>query len=207
MKILVTGFDPFGEEKINPSYEVIKILPDKILGEEIIKIEIPTVTKTALKKIINLIEEKNPDIVISLGQAGGRMGVTPELIGINNINFPIEDNEGNKINNKKVVDSGDDGLFTTLPVEEIVMEMKKSGIPSYLSYTAGTFVCNEVMYGTLEYIKKNKLNIKSGFIHIPFIYEQILNKTNVFAMPLDIIGKGIEKSIEVTINQIKRSKG
>lgn len=194
-KILITGFEPFGGEKINPAYEVVKNL-GKIDGVELIKLEIPTVFQKASKLIFDKIEEVKPDAILSIGQAGGRTSITPEVMGINLRDARIEDNEGNKPICEIIFEDGQDGLFSTLEVRNIVENIKNAGIPAELSYTAGTFVCNDVLYSVLYYIKKNNLDIKAGFIHVPFILEQVIDKRNTPSMTLENITKGIEIAIK-----------
>lgn len=203
MVVLITGFDPFGGEKINPSYEAVKLLPDEIGGHTIYKMELPTVVNKSTQKVIDKIEEIKPNIVINVGQAGGRTCITPEKVAINLNDFNILDNEGNKCINERIREDAPDGYFATLPINAIVEDLKKNNIPAKVSYTAGTFVCNHVMFGVLDYIKVNNLNIKSGFVHIPYIYEQVVDKPNNAAMSLESVVKGLRVCIESCIkNQV-----
>lgn len=194
-KVLITGFDPFDKEPINPAYEAVKGLADEINGAQIIKIEVPTVSYKAINKTIELIESEKPDIVINVGQAGGRFGITPEKVAINLNDFRIKDNEGNQPLDCPIVEDGASAYFTTLPVKAMVEGIKAVGIPSTLSYTAGTFVCNQVMYGVAHYIATNKLDIKSGFVHIPFMTEQVIEKKNQPSLSLAQLTAGLEALI------------
>jgi len=169
MKILVTGFDPFGGEPINPAIESVKKLPDNIAGAQIIKLEIPTVKGKSIKKIEKAIEEHNPDIILSIGQAGGRFDISVERVGINLDDFRIPDNEGNQTIDESIFPDGENAYFVDLPVKAMVKNIQKNKIPASVSYTAGTFICNHVLYGTLYLINKKYKNKKSGFIHIPFL--------------------------------------
>jgi pyroglutamyl-peptidase len=196
MKILVTGFDPFGGEKTNPAEEAVKRICNNINGAEIVKVIIPTVRDKSLQVIEKAIEANKPDIVISIGQAGGRFEITPEKVAINIDDFRIEDNEGNQPIDAAIREDGDIAYMTSLPVKAMVEHMKQNGIPSSLSYTAGTFVCNHVMYGVLYMIDKKYPNIKGGFIHIPFSTSQVIDKKNTPYMSLDEIVKGLELAIE-----------
>ncbi len=198
-KILITGFDPFDKEKMNPAFESVKLLPDELYGATIIKAEIPTVSYKAIEKTIKLMDEHNPDIVINVGQAGGRFGITPEKVAINLNDFRIKDNEGNQPLDSKIVENGKNAYFSTLPVKAIVNEIKKNDIPSSLSYTAGTFVCNQVMYGVANYIDENNLNIKSGFVHIPYMTKQIVNKQNQPSLSLEQLVEGLKAVIKACI--------
>lgn len=198
MKILVTGFDPFGGESINPSTEVLKKLPDYINGNKIIKCEIETVAYKSLDKIKNIIIDEKPDIVLSLGQAGGRKTISVEKVAINLNDFRIKDNEGNQIIDEKIFDDGDTAYFSTLPIKAIVKKLIDNNIPATISYSAGTFVCNHVMYGVLYMCERYFSNIKSGFIHIPFIKEQVKDLDTPY-MHLEDIVCGVILSIEAII--------
>lgn len=203
MKVLITGFEPFDNQDINPSWEAVKRLPDVINNVEIIKMKIPTVFRKSVDLIKEKIDEISPAAVVSVGQAGSRGKITVEFIGINFIDARIPDNEGNKpleiINNDRP-----DGLFSTIPVFKIVEKLNKNGIPAEVSYTAGTFVCNNVLYGISDYIDENDLDIISGFIHVPSIYEQIKDKKDKPYMELEIIIKALEISLETIIQELKK---
>ncbi|WP_297136246.1 pyroglutamyl-peptidase I [Terrisporobacter sp.] len=199
MKILLTGFDPFGGEPVNPAEEAVKRVSDNIKGAEVIKITIPTVQNKSVKVIEEAIETHNPDIVISVGQAGGRFDITPERVAINMDDFRIKDNEGNQPTDKVIKEDGQPAYFTNLPVKAMVKHMNDNNIPSTLSYTAGTFVCNHVMYGILYMIDKKYPNIKGGFIHIPYMTSQVIDKKNTPFMSLDEIVKGLELAIEACV--------
>ena len=199
MKILVTGFDPFGGEPINPAIESVKRLPDNIAGAEIIKLEIPTVRKKSLEKIEKAINEHNPDIILSIGQAGGRFDISIERVGINLDDFRIPDNEGNQIIDEPVFPDGENSYFVKLPVKAMVQNVQKNNIPASVSYTAGTFVCNHVLYGVLYLIEKKYKGKKSGFIHIPFLPQQVVDKRNMPSMELNTIVKGLTAAIEAIV--------
>lgn len=199
MKILLTGFDPFGGEPVNPAEEAVKRVSDNIRGAEVIKLTIPTVQTKSVKAIEEAIETHNPDIVISIGQAGGRFDITPERVAINMNDFRIKDNEGNQPTDEVIQEDGQPAYFTNLPVKAMVKHMNDNNIPATLSYTAGTFVCNHVMYGILYMIDKKYPNIKGGFIHIPYMTSQVIDKKNTPFMSLDDIVKGLELAIEACV--------
>ncbi|MBN1035229.1 pyroglutamyl-peptidase I [Clostridium botulinum] len=210
MKVLITGFDPFGGESINPALEAVKKLPNTISNAEIIKLEIPTVFKKSLEKIEANILAHKPDIVISIGQAGGRFGITPERVAINIDDARIEDNEKNQPIDLNVFEDGENAYFTTLPIKAMVKEMQESGIPSSVSNSAGTFVCNHVMYGVLYMINKKYPNIKGGFIHVPYIPSQVVSKPNMPSMSIEDISKGLELSVKAAVENntdIKTAQG
>ena len=199
MKILVTGFDPFGGVPINPAIESVKRLPDNIAGAEIIKLEIPTVRKKSLEKIEKAINEHNPDVILSIGQAGGRFDISIERVGINLDDFRIPDNEGNQIIDEPIFPDGENSYFVKLPVKAMVQNVQKNNIPASVSYTAGTFVCNHVLYGVLYLIEKKYKGKKSGFIHIPFLPQQVVDKRNMPSMELNTIVKGLTAAIEAIV--------
>ncbi|MDO5089040.1 MAG: pyroglutamyl-peptidase I [Leptotrichiaceae bacterium] len=210
MKILVTGFDPFGGEPINPAIESVKKLPDNIAGAEIIKLEIPTVWKKSIDKIEEAIIKHNPDVILSIGQAGGRFDITVERVGINIDDFRIKDNEGNQVIDEPVFSDGDTAYFSNLPVKAMVENIQKYKVPASVSYTAGTFVCNHVLYGVRYLIEKKYKGKKSGFIHIPFLPEQVTDKRNTPSMSLDCIVTGLTAAIEAIATNdkdIKKSGG
>ena len=155
MKILFTGFDPFGGETINPAFEAVKLLPEEVAGAEVIKVEIPTVFRKGAAKLKAAVEKYKPDFVICVGQAGGRASVTPEFVGINYQDARIPDNDGLQPIGEIIMEDGDRAYFTKLPVKAIVAELQKTGIPASVSYTAGTYVCNDVMYHLLYYIDQD----------------------------------------------------
>lgn len=214
MKILVTGFDPFGGEKINPALETIKRLPDTILGAQIIKLEIPTVVGKSLAKIKEAVEKENPDVVLSIGQAGGRSEITVERIGINIDDCRIPDNEGNQPIDEPVVKSGPAAYFVTVPIKAIVENIKAHNIPASISNTAGTFICNHVCYGVAHLAAQRTAAgkpMKSGFIHIPFLPEQAIGKPALTpSMSLETIVSGITHALEAIVkhgSDIKVSGG
>ena len=199
MKVLITGFDPFGGEKVNPALEAVKALPDNIAGAEVIKIEIPTVFRKSLERIEENIVKHNPDIVISVGQAGGRFGVTPERVAINIDDARIEDNEKNQPLDITIFEDGENAYFSNLPIKAMVKEMKDNGIPSAVSNTAGTFVCNHVMYGILYMIDKKYPGVKGGFIHVPYTPAQVIDKPEKPSMSVNDIAKGLELCIKAAV--------
>lgn len=198
MKVLLTGFEPFNKEKINPSYEAVKLVPNSINNIDIVKYELPTVFSRARKELIELINKENLDVVLCIGQAGNRSMVTVEQVAINLMDASIPDNDGCKPLDEAVVVGGEDGIFATIPVKKIVEAMRAKNIPASVSYSAGTYVCNTVMYTALEMAKTNYPNMKCGFIHVPYIPEQVLDK-NSPSMTLDMIVEAIKIAIKEII--------
>ena len=169
-RILVTGFDPFGGQPVNPAREAVLRLPDTVGGYEIIKLEIPTVFGLAAETVLQAAEELRPHAILCVGQAGGRSAVTPEVVAINLREATIPDNAGNIPVNTPVVENAPAAYFSTLPVRDMVQAVKERGIPCALSYTAGTFVCNDLLYTLLHHYRDT--DVKVGFVHIPYLPEQ-----------------------------------
>ena len=199
MKVLVTGFDPFGGEKLNPALEAIKSLPSEIQGVEVRWLEVPTVFYKSAKILEEEIRIYQPDIVLCIGQAGGRKGLTPERVAINQDDARIPDNEGNQPIDLPIQLDGPPAYFSSLPIKAMVQAIKEEGLPASVSNTAGTFVCNHLMYQVLYLVEKEFPTIKAGFMHIPYMMEQVIDKPNTPAMDLVDIVRGIEAAIRATI--------
>ena len=201
MKVLVTGFDPFGGEPINPAWEAVKAMKDTIAGAEIVKMQIPTVVGKSIEKIHQKMKELQPDLVISVGQAGGRFGVTPERVAINVTDARIPDNEGNQPIDEPIFSDGPAALSqSNLPVKAMVQAIKDAGYPSVLSNSAGTYICNHVMYGILYYIEKEFPNVRGGFIHVPYAPSQVVNKPSTPSMALADITASLEAAVAAAIS-------
>lgn len=191
---LLTGFEPFNGESINPSYEVIKSLPKEMKDIIIITEQLPTVFNKAAQKLEHLIAKHKPDIIICLGQAGGRFEITPERVAINLQDASMSDNEGAIPQDKKIQQYGENAYFTKLPIKAIVKELHRNQIPASISNTAGTYVCNDLMYSMLYYLEQmpEERNIKAGFVHIPYLPEQVVTKRGMPSMSFELIQKAIE---------------
>ncbi|WP_036223920.1 pyroglutamyl-peptidase I [Mesoaciditoga lauensis] len=203
MKVLVTGFEPFNREKINPSYEVVKALPSKIENAEIVKKKIPVVYGDSIETVIEGIKTVSPNIVIMLGQAGGRSCITVERVAINVNDSTAPDNLKNVLKGEPVVKGGPVGYFSTLPIYRIVKGLTRAKIPADISNTAGTFVCNSLFYGVMHYIFENELDIMAGFIHVPYLPIQTLKKPHLPSMSFEEITKGVKKAIMVSVKEYR----
>lgn len=195
MKVLLTGFDPFGGDKVNPATEAVKRVSDNVNGVEVVKIEVPTVFHKSIDVVAKAIEEEKPDAVLCIGQAGGRAELTPERVAINLDDARIADNGGNQPIDVKIFEDGEPAYFATLPIKAMVAAIRNAGIPSSVSNTAGTFVCNHLMYGVLYTLAKKYPGVRGGFMHVPFIPEQVITRANTPSMALSDIVKGIEAAI------------
>lgn len=197
MKLLLTAFDPFGGESVNPALEAVKLVSSQIGGVEIVKLEVPTVFGKSIETVAAAIEQERPDAVLCIGQAGGRYDLTPERVAINIDDARIKDNEGNQPIDQPIFADGAPAYFTTLPVKAMVKRIREAGIPSSLSNSAGTFVCNHLMYGVLYTLDKKYPGVRGGFMHVPFIPGQVVNRPSPApSLGLADIARGIEAAIE-----------
>lgn len=198
LKLLVTAFDPFGKDIKNPALEAVNRLRVTIQDARIIKLEIPTIFNQSADIVAEAIEKNQPDIVVHIGQAGGRMGITPERVAINLDDARISDNAGQQPIDSIIKTDGQAAYFSQLPIKAIVEALKENGIPASISNSAGTFVCNHIMYQTLYLCHQQYPKIKSGFIHIPYLPEQTLDKLAP-SMSLDLLVNGLEIVLETII--------
>jgi pyroglutamyl-peptidase len=172
-KLLLTGFGPFADFKSNPSQDVVLELNGEVINNfNVIGKILPVSYKKAGASLINFIQNETPDAIISLGLAASRTKITPELIAINYIHSLRPDNDGVQKLNQKIDYSGENAYFTTLPIEIMLEQLNKLQIPSELSSTAGTYVCNLTKYHLLHYLNMQKSSIPAGFIHVPACLEQ-----------------------------------
>ena len=187
-KLLITGFDPFGGETINPSWEAVKLLPDTIADFEVHKLEIPTVFGLATEKVLEKAAEIQPDVILCIGQAGGRAAVTPERIGVNIRDAKIADNAGNQPVGQFVAEDGPAAYFATVPVMAMEAAIREASLPGQVSNSAGAFVCNDTLYGLLHHYAGTE--VKVGFIHVPWLPEQ-----GSPSMPLEKTAAALEAAI------------
>ena len=195
MRILVTAFDPFGGESINPAQQAVERLDETIGNHQISKLIVPTVFGKAAELVIAEMDKMHPDAVICVGQAGGRKSVTPERIAINIMDAGIKDNDGNQPSDEPVVAGGPAAYFSTLPIKTMVSAIRNAGLPGDVSNTAGTFVCNSLLYSVLHHAAMNMPETKAVFIHVPYIPLQTEGKENVPSMPLDDIVRALTAAI------------
>lgn len=170
--VLVTGFEPFDGAEINPSQEVARNLNGTVIaGHTVVGALLPCVFGAAIPELQRLLRGHRPSLVICVGQAGGRAAITPERVAINIDDARIPDNAGAQPVDRPVVRGGPAAYFSTLPVKAIVAALRAAGLPSEVSSTAGTFVCNHVFYGLMHVLRTQK-GVRGGFIHLPFLREQ-----------------------------------
>jgi pyroglutamyl-peptidase len=190
-KVLLTGFEPFGKSSLNPSAEIVKRISDP----HVVTAILPVAYAQSAERLITLINEHSPDVVICLGQAEGRKEITPERVAINLDDARLADNEGVLRNDVKILEDGPDAYFSTLPIKDFVEAIKAKGVPALVSLSAGAFLCNHVFY-----IAQNKFantNVRSGFVHVPLMDEQAGEFPGLPTMPLDQMVKAVRTMLEV----------
>ena len=190
-KVLLTGFEPFGTASSNPSGEIVK----QISGDSIVTAILPVTYAQSAERLLELIAEHNPDVVICLGQAEGRTQITPEKVAINLDDARLPDNAGVQRSDVKILNDGPDAYFTTLPVKEMVDAAKTAGVPASVSLSAGAFLCNHVFY-----VAQNKFagtKVRSGFVHVPLMDSQAPEFPGLPTMPLDQMVTAVRAMLEV----------
>lgn len=168
--LLITGFDPFDGADVNPAWEAVCRLPDTLGGFRLTKLMIPTRFGIAGKQVLAAAAADPADVILCVGQAGGRAAVTPERVAVNLMDATISDNAGVSPKEEPCIPGGPDGLFSTLPVKELADAVCKAGLPGQVSLSAGTFVCNDTLYRVLYHFRDSQTKV--GFIHVPFLPEQ-----------------------------------
>lgn len=169
-KLLITGFDPFGGECVNPSWEAVSRLPQQIGEYALTKLQVPTVFGGAAQAVLARAEEMHPDVILCVGQAGGRSAVTPEQVAINLRYAKIADNDGQQPQDLPVAPDGPAAYFATVPVRAMEQAILAAGLPGAVSYSAGTFVCNDLLYSVLHACRGT--GTLAGFVHVPYLPQQ-----------------------------------
>ena len=190
-KVLLTGFEPFGKATLNPSGEIVK----QISGDNIVTAILPVAYAQSAERLLALIAEHKPGVVICLGQAEGRTHVSPERIAINLDDARLADNEGVIRNDVPIVVGGPVAYESTLPIKEIVKAINDAGVPAAVSLSAGAFLCNHVFYVAQDHFKGTK--VRSGFVHVPLMDEQAGEFPGLPTMPLVQMVKAVRTMLEV----------
>lgn len=198
MKLLLTAFDPFGGAAMNPALEAVKRVLDSVCGVEILKLEVPTVFDEAIAVVTEAIDANLPDAVLCVGQAGGRAALTVERVAINVDDARIPDNWGKQPVDRPIREDGPAAYFSTLPIKAMVASIREAGLPAAVSNSAGTFVCNHLMYGVLYHLEHRGMNARAGFLHVPFDPSQTEGRgDNLPSMCREDMVRGIEAAIAV----------
>ena len=166
-KILITAFDPFGGSETNASLELLRALPERLGSTELVKLVLPTAFRRAAALAVRTAEEVRPDAIVCLGPAAGRTAVTPERVGINCMDASIPDNDGNQPSDEPILPLGPAAYFSTLPIKGMTAAIREAGVPAAVSNTAGTFVCNSLLYELRHYAETRCPQVPCGFLHVP----------------------------------------
>ncbi len=197
--VLVTGFEPFGGETMNPSAEIARQLHGQTIGgHRVIGALLPCVFGAAIRELARQVASVKPRLVICVGQAGGRSEITPERVAINVDDARIPDNAGRQPVDRRIERTGPTAYWSTLPIKAIVAELRREKIPSAVSQTAGTFVCNHVFYGLMHALRRRP-GVRGGFIHVPFLPEQARGKPGAPSLPLATMVRAIERAVAVSV--------
>ena len=199
-KVLLTGFDPFGGEPVNPALMAVNALDGReIAGGLVVARSLPVVGSECIDAMVKHIREVDPAVVIAVGQAGGRVDITPERVAINVNDFRIKDNAGQQPVDEPIIPGGPVAYWNGLPIKAIVALMRERGIPASVSNTAGTFVCNTLFYGLMHHLAGEGNIRRGGFFHIPYMHEQAARIGGQASLSLDTIVRGLECAIEASL--------
>ena len=199
--VLLTGFEPFDKEPVNPSWEAVRALDGQRVGDAIIVArQLPCVFGAAITGIEALLDELKPDVVIAVGQAGGRTELSIERIAINVDDARIVDNAGAQPIDVTIAAAGPAAYFATLPIKAITRDLRAAGVPAMVSQTAGTFVCNHVFYGLMHALaQRGNAHTRGGFIHIPYLPEQAARHPGAPSLALDTLIAGLRVAVATTL--------
>lgn len=201
MKALVTGFEPFGGDSLNPSFEALAQLPARLARLTIETGVLPCRFGAAIAALEKAIVDTKPDIVLSVGLAGGRSELSLERVAINVDDARIADNGGNQPVDQPIITGGPAAYFATLPIKAAVAAMREAGLPASVSSTAGTFVCNHVFYGLMHLVATRFARVRAGFLHVPYLPSQAARLPGTPSMALDQVVRGIELTLSVTASR------
>ena len=202
MKILLTAFEPFGGEKVNAAQEAAALVKNEIAGARIVKMDVPVVFGESVEAVVSAIRREHPDAVLCLGQAEGRAELTPERVAINLDDARIPDNAGNQPIDRPIDPDGAPAYFSTLPVKAMVRAIQQAGLPARLSNSAGTFVCNHLMYGTLCHLARFCPRTRGGFLHVPVLHEQAAERTGTPSLSREEIAAGVEAALKAIVEAL-----
>lgn len=200
--VLITGFEPFGGEKVNPSELVARSLEGRLIAGRPLAVRVlPVETRTLAERLQKAIDEFSPDVILCMGQAGGRTAIAVERVAVNVLDFTHPDNIGVMRKNDVIVRGGPDARFSPLPLRDIVAAWTENGIPGYVSNSAGTFICNQALYEVLGIAEKATPPIIAGFVHLPYLPAQAAQTgaEHMPSMALDLLKRGMEIAIETVV--------
>ena len=192
MKLLLTGFEPFGQEFVNPSWEAVKAIPDMVEGVEVVKVRLPVTFKGAAVMLEQAVDEFRPDVVLCVGQGSGRSEVNIERVAINMADSKKPDNDGYQPEEMPVRAEAPDAYFSNLPVKRLVEALHEAGVPAVVSNSAGAYVCNSVFYTALHLVHNKYPNMRAGFVHIPYLPCQVVEKSKQPSMATETVVLALE---------------
>lgn len=205
MNLLITAFEPFDKEPINSSLEVMKALPKTIHGARITTLMVPTAFHSSAQVLSQALNQTAYDYIVCLGQAGGRAAVTPERVAINLDDARIPDNQAAQPIDQVIQAKGQAAYFSQLPIKAMVAAMKEVGVPSQVSNSAGTYVCNHLMYQALYLTHTRYLQTRAGFVHLPYLTQQVIDRPHLASLTLDQMVSGMEASIGAIVHYHDKS--
>jgi pyroglutamyl-peptidase len=201
VEVLLTAFEPFGGETTNSSVQAARHVKKKRFRGASVRVEeLPVDRHRAIDTALEALRASAPDVVIMLGEAGGRFRINPERVAINIDDFRIADNAGNKPSDEPIVEGGPVGYFSTLPIRAITERLISARIPAAISNSAGTYLCNRLFYSVMHEIATGGILTKAGFIHLPYLHEQTIPKPiDQASLSLESIVEGVRLAIEVSL--------
>jgi pyroglutamyl-peptidase len=198
--ILLTGFEPFNKDDINPSWEAVRVLGDWHEGDfTVVARQLPCAFGVASRLLHQIVEEVQPNVVIMVGQAGGRVDLTVERIAINVDDAPIQDNRKRQLVDQPVVAGGPAAYFSTLPIKAIVHQLREAGLPASVSQSAGTFVCNHVFYSLMHQAAEWGTIMRAGLIHVPYLPQQAARHPGTPSMRLADVIEGLRIAVRTVL--------
>jgi pyroglutamyl-peptidase len=199
MKVLLTGFEPFGGHAHNPSEMTVRSLEKKAVRGVILRtLVLPVDAQRAPAKVLKAIDQQRPDVVVMLGEARGRASITIERVAVNLLDFALPDNAGARLTDEPVAKGGPAAYFSTLPVRDMLVAARGVGVPADLSLSAGTYLCNQVMYAALHHISENELDTRAGFVHLPALPESIAETGGAHpTMSVDTLARGVRAMLQI----------
>jgi pyroglutamyl-peptidase len=200
-RVLLSAFEPFAGESINPSLEAARQVAKVDFPDTLVRmVELPVDRLRAVELIQEEVRTRRPDVIVMLGEHGGRSRISPERVAINVDDFRIPDNVGNQPFGEPIVEGGPVGYFSTLPIRAIVERLKSAAIPAEISDSAGTFLCNRVFYSVMHMVATEGLACRAGFMHLPYLHEQVIEKRGVIAsLSRETVVEGVRLAIETTV--------
>jgi len=209
-RVLVTAFEPFGGETVNPSQQAVQALSagPAPAGVELVAAFLPVVFGAAIDALKAAVTAHDPDLVICTGEAGGRLAVTPERVAVNIDDAPLPDNAGRAPVDEPIIAGAPAAYLSTLPVAAIVTALHEAGIPAAKSSTAGTYVCNNVSYGLMHLIATERPHLRGGFVHVPYVHEQVLGRRDAQpSLSLETITRAVFVTVETSVAALTEGRG